>query len=187
MRTRGSRMPGLKVRSTSGRALQGQGLFRLFPLSSPSLGGVGLPPPLATVPGWLMWLCLASRHHTQGPRAQLGAPSAPCVTLPSLFSLPPTTRKVRSEPSPQCASHYLPQAFPLHTSASTGTPSVIWGHLGASPESCAGHGLWAGAGQPSRVRTLRGPPPSLRQVASVTLGLCPMLVSLDTFIIPVYS
>jgi hypothetical protein len=79
---------------------------------------------------------------------------------------------------------YLPQAFPLHTFASTGTPSVIWGvtweprpsHAlcmvcGLGPANPLGFGL-------SRVLL-----PSLRQVASVTLGLCLLLVSLDTFLI----
>jgi hypothetical protein len=180
-------MPGLKARSTSGRALQGQGLFHLFPLPplSPLSGACASPSPCHR-PGLVevvVFGFLPSHPELScAARCPIGAPLRPALSFPRFFA--PTHHPKSEVRSESMSSTYLPHAFPLHTFASTGTPSVIWGvtweprpsHAlcmvcGLGPANPLGFGL-------SRVLL-----PSLRQVASVTLGLCLLLVSLDTFLI----
>ena len=97
-------MPGLKVRSTSGRSLQGQGFFRLFPPLFPLSRWRGHPPSPCHRPGLVDVVVFGFSPSHPGTscaaRCPIGAPLP--RALPSLAFFAPTHHpksEVRAESS----------------------------------------------------------------------------------------
>ena len=83
-------MPGLKARSTSGRSLQGQGLFHRFP-SSPLSVAWASPPSPCRRPGLVDVAVFGFSPSHPGTscaaRCPIGAPLRPALPFPRFFAM----------------------------------------------------------------------------------------------------